>query len=234
MVFCGLFGSKKQPRTAGSSNGNPEQQVSVPLNEIKRLKLMEQHYLQLKKENSSKQTQNSAPVFQTIEAKSPKPVSMKNVSVACQNTPMNRIHRNERMSGTGTPKVGTPKNGTPKNGTPKNSVCGTPRNSICKNDDSAAQISQLAQSRKSSHATLKIDKFGIRPSESDFLHQITELENMLHEKTQVIEEQQVEMCNSEKNREFCEGELLKKLKSREDRNANLQYELDEMRRKMNS
>lgn len=228
MVFCGLFGSNKQQRPAGSANGNSEQQVSIPLNEIKRLKSIEQHYLQLKSENSvSKQTQSSAPVFQTIEAKSPKQVSMKNVSVACQNTPINRVHRNGRMSG-------TPKAGTPRIGTPRNSVCGTPRNSICKNDDSASQISHLAQSRKSSYPTPKIDKFGIRPSENDLLHQITELENMLNEKTQVIEEQQVEMCNAEKNREFCEGELLKKLKSREDRNANLQYELDEIRRKMNS
>jgi len=232
MVFCGLFGSKNQPRTAGSSNGNPDQQVSVPLTEIKRLKSMEQHYLQLKRENSSKQTQNSAPVFQTIEAKSPKQVSMKNVSVACQNTPMNRIHKNGNMSGTCTPKAGTPKTGTPKSRSPKNSACGTPRNSICKYDDSASQISQLAQSRKSSK--INSDKFGIRPSETDLLHQITELENMLHEKTQVIEEQQIEMCDASKNREFCEGELLKKLKSREDKNANLQYELDEIRRKMNS
>ena len=76
----------------------------------------------------------------------------------------------------------------------------------------------------------KNDKYHL--SETDLHHQITELENMLHEKTRIIEQQTLEIETIHKNNEFSERELLKKLKSREDKNANLQYELDEIRRKL--
>ena len=74
----------------------------------------------------------------------------------------------------------------------------------------------------------KSEKFKL--SESDLLHQITELEKMLHEKSKIIEDQKFEISKIQKNSELSEQELLKKLKSKEDKNASLQYELDEIRR----
>lgn len=57
MVFCGLFSSKRDAaRERGRSDiyensqkSPPEQRVSVPVNELKRLQSLEQKYLQLKK-----------------------------------------------------------------------------------------------------------------------------------------------------------------------------------------
>ena len=60
MVFCGLFSSKRDAtRERGRSDiyensqkpsvSPPEQRVSIPVNELKRLQNLEQQYLQLKK-----------------------------------------------------------------------------------------------------------------------------------------------------------------------------------------